>query len=88
MKSAFFLGIRHHFPMVAELGHHRSGVLLASCRCRAVIEAMLPVDAAKYTGGDPEMALSMADAGGSAWGLWKVHRIWSRKTDALTMLNL
>eukprot|EP00435_Cladocopium_sp_Y103_P075240 s59_g55.t1 len=30
--------------------------------------AMLPVDATKYTGGDPEMALSMADAGGSADG--------------------
>ena len=35
----------------------------------ASVEAMLPVDAAKYTGGDPEMALSMADAGGSSW-LW------------------
>lgn len=29
--------------------------------------AMLPVDAAKYTGGDPEMALSMADAGTLAY---------------------
>ena len=46
------------------------GVRLTVCRWMlpvvALLQAMLPVDAAKYTGGDPEMALSMADAGGSA----------------------